>query len=119
MENRTVDKLVENRDEVRYSLSGKLPVNFHYGPQHLSFEALFVDISHRGLGLLVFEQHFSVGDELLMKSEAGQTYHLRVIWLKKTKMKGTATELIRVGLHCIDPGIDLLKEFADSSLIDM
>jgi len=119
MENSPINPLIENRDEVRFSLSGKLPVSFHYGPQNKTIEALFVDISHQGLGLLINDQNLNIGDIVSMQTEQGKTYSFQVIWLKKTRMRGTASELIRVGLQCKDSQVDLIKDFADSSLIDL
>lgn len=119
MDNSPLENPIENRDEVRFSLSGQLPVSFRLMRTESAFEALFVDISSRGLGLLVDGLHVNIGDQVEMKSDAGRTYSFQVIWVKKTRMKGTSSELLRIGLHSTEKGLDLLQDFAETSLIDM
>ncbi len=111
-----LDALTEKRGEVRYGLSGLVPATVQ-GTDGVDIEAVMIDVSAAGLGILTSSFSNRVGDILQLCIEGQASIEMTVRWMRRPSMgdwTGSQT-LTRVGLAAQkgqDSLLDRLEPFA-------
>ena len=101
----------EKREHIRFGLLGEFTDGV-VGEKGEVYECFPVDISSRGLGL-VMSPTPEDGEQIIIRVSQGELV-FRVVWSKPTEVgMDHLLQMSRCGLECLDEKIDILTTFQD------
>ncbi len=109
----------DQRSQVRYAISAPVPGKLCKGSGE-SLEAVYVDVSERGLGIFLVDDQIQIGERIVLLLEGQEPVTMRICWTRPTDGTGQTAmaSFCRAGL-CVEPiTVNLLKILRTYSCVE-